>query len=310
MTSNATCCILTALLLVMLGGCAKREPTRSNDKDAALAGRIDNLVETFLTSDDEAKENSSLADAKAIFEREGIPSVARVGDAAAYGFVLVNMLGQPPEFRTEFMVKLRAAAARHELPADAVTFAEARFQQGQTEERFRTRVPSDPALRDDILRLLKADQAVRQKEGFDTKKMEKTDRETAMPLKVIFERYGVPTYDMVGIDGAKGFLLMVQHQAPELRQAVLPKLKSNVDAGQGDAGTYAMVYDRTQRDGGKKQLYGEQLECSAGRSLTEAPIDDEATVNMRRAKLGLLRMELYARMVRLHSPDICGSGAR
>jgi len=220
------------------------------------------------------------------------------------------MLGQAPEFRTEFMVKLRAAASRHELPADAVAFAEARFQQGQTEERFRTRVPSDPALRDDILRLLKADQAVRQKEGFDTKKMEKADRETAMPLKVIFERYGVPTYDMVGVDAAKGFLLMVQHQAPELRQAVLPKLKSNVDAGQGDAGTYAMVYDRTQRDGGKKQLYGEQLECSPGRSLTEAPIDDEATVNMRRAQLGLLRMELYGRLVRLHSPDMCGSGSR
>ena len=115
---------------------------------------------------------------------------------------------------------------------------------------------------------------------------------------------------MVGLDAAKGFLLMVQHQAPELRQAVLPKLKSNVDAGQGDAGTYAMVYDRTQRDGGKKQLYGVQLECSPGRSLTEAPIDDEATVNMRRAQLGLLRMELYGRLVRLHSPDMCRSGSR
>ena len=95
----------------------------------------------------------------------------------------------------------------------------------------------------------------------------------------------------------------------QTRCPVLPKLKSNVDAGQGDAGTYAMVYDRTQRDGGKKQLYGEQLECSPGRSLTEAPVDDEATVNMRRAKLGLLRMELHARLVRLHSPDICGSGS-
>jgi hypothetical protein len=208
------------------------------------------------------------------------------------------------------MVKLRAAAARREPPADAVTFAEARTRQGQTEERFRTHVPSDPALRDDILRLLKADQAVRQKEGFDTKKMEKADRETAMPLKVIFERYGAPTYNMVGVDAAKGFLLMVQHQAPEFRQAVLPQLKSNVDASQGDAGTYTMVYDRTQRDGGKKQLCGEQLECSPGRSLSEAPIDDEPTVNMRRAQLGLLRMEMYARLVRLHSPDMCGSGSR
>jgi hypothetical protein len=310
MATNATCCLLTVLLVVLLSGCARRELTRSSGNNGALAGRIDGLVETFLNSDDDAKEKSTLADAKAIFAREGIPSVAKVGDAAAYGFVLVNMLGQPPDFRTEFMAKLRVAGARHELPADAVAFAEARFRQGETEERFRTRTPSDPALRDDILRLLKADQAVRQKEGFDAKKMEKADRETAMPLRAIFERYGVPTYDMVGVDAAKGFFVMVQHQAPEFRQAVLPKLKSNVDAGQGDGGTYAMVYDRTQRDGGKKQFYGEQLECSPGRSLSEAPIDDESTVNMRRAQLGLFRMEIYARLVRLHSPDMCGSGSR
>ena len=83
-----------------------------------------------------------------------------------------------------------------------------------------------------------------------------------------------------------------------------------MDEGQGDASTYVMVYDRTQRDRGKKQIYGEQLECLADKSLREAPIDDEATVNMRRAQLGLLRIELYAELVRIHSPDICGSGSR
>jgi hypothetical protein len=307
MATKATCWILAALLSVAPVGCAKRELGKSDERDRALTERIDGLVETFLTTDDDAKEKSTLADAKAIFKREGIPSVGKVGDAAAYGFVLVNMLGQSPEFRTEFMAKLRAAAVRRELPADAIVFAEARFLQGEAEERFRTRIPSDPALRDDILRLLKADQAVRQKDGFDAKKMEKADRETETPLKVIFERYGVPTYDMAGVEAAKGFLVMVQHQAPEFRQTVLPKLKSNVDAGQGHAGTYAMVYDRTQRDQGKKQLYGEQLECSPGKSLSEAPIDDEATVDMRRAQLGLFRMQLYARLVQLHSPDVCGS---
>lgn len=291
-------------------GCAKRELGKSTETDRALAEQIDGLVKSFLTADDDAKEISALADARAIFKREGIPSVARVGDTAAYGFVAVNMLGQSPEFRAGFIAKLRAADIRRELPADAVTFAEASFRQWETEERFRTRVPPHPALRDHILRLLKSDQAVRRKYGFDLKKMTKADRETTGPLKAIFERYGVPTYDMVGVDASKGFLVMVQHQAPEFRQAVLPKLKSNVDACQGDAGAYAMVYDRTQRDMGKKQLYGEQLECLAGRALSEAPIEDEATVNMRRARLGLLRIELYAELVRLHSPDMCGSGSR
>ena len=137
--------------------------------------------------------------------------------------------------------------------------------------------------------------------------MLEADRRTAGPLKTIFDRHGVPTYDMVGVQAAKDFVVMVQHQSPEFRRAVLPKLKANVDLGQAEPGTYATVYDRTQRDQGKNQLYGEQLECASGKALEEAPIDDEANVNIRRAELGLMRVELYARLVRLHSPDMCGS---
>ena len=296
--------LLLLAALATLGGCTARE-TATPVKDTELAQRIERLVETFLTSDD-AKEASVLSDARGIFEREGIPTVAKVGDAAAYGFILVNMLGQPPEFQAKFLEGVRDAATRKELPEDAVAFAEARFRQTATEERYKTHLPSHPALRDQISRLLKDDQAVREREGFDARKMEEADRRTAGPLKTIFDRYGVPTYDMVGVQAAKDFVVMVQHLSPEFRRAVLPKLKANVDVGQADPGTYAMVYDRSQRDQGKNQLYGEQLECTTGTALEEAPIDDEESVNLRRAALGLMRVEIYARLVRLHSPEMCG----
>ncbi len=302
--------VVILLPSLLLSSCASREAVHSGGTDRELAERIDRLVETMLQSDDEAKETALLADAKGIFEREGIPSVARVGDAASYGFVLIQMMGQPSDFRTAFLMKLRAAAARREVPEDAMAFAEARLRQAEVDDRFRSRTASNSALRDEILRLLQADQAVREKEGFDAGKMLRADRETAAPLRAIFERHGVPTYELVGVEAAKGFVVMVQHQAPEFRQAVLPKLKANVDAGQGDAGMYAMVYDRTQRDQGKKQLYGEQLECTTGGRLSEAPIEDEPTVNLRRARLGLIRQELYGRLVRLHSPDLCGADSR
>ena len=100
---------------------------------------------------------------------------------------------------------------------------------------------------------------------------------------------------------------MVQHQPAAFRLAVLPKLKANVDAGQAEPGSYATVYDRSQRDQGKNQLYGQQLECATGKALEVAPMDDAATVNVRRAELGLMRLELYAWIVRLNSPDVCGS---
>jgi hypothetical protein len=94
----------------------------------------------------------------------------------------------------------------------------------------------------------------------------------------------------------------------EFRKAVLPRLKANVDRGQADAVSYAMVYDRSARDAGRKQLYGESLECSGETStLHEAPIEDEAHVNLRRARLGLMRLELHTRMAIEHSPAICAA---
>ena len=299
---------LTLLLvaLVPIVGCTVQE-TATAEKDTALAARIEQLVETFLTSDDDAKNASVLSDARVVFEREGIPSRTKVGDAAAYGFVLINMLGQPPGFRLQFFERVQEEASRQGLPQDALAFAEARRRQTEVEERYSARAPSHPELRAQISELLKEDQAVRERDGFDLRKMEQADRRTAGPLKAIFDRYGVPTYDMVGVQAAKDFVVMAQHQPREFRLAVLPKLKANVDAGQADPGTYAMVYDRTQRDQGKNQLYGQQLECATGKALDVAPIDDATNVNVRRAELGLMRLELYARLVRLNSPDLCGS---
>jgi len=293
------------LLVAGVGGCTRQQAPVA-EKDTALSARIEQLVETFLTSDDDAKNAAVLAETRTIFEREGVPGVARVGEAAAYGFVLINMLGQAPDFRLQFFSGVREAANRRELPDDALAFAEARLRQKEVEQRYKAHTPSFPELRDQIARLIKDDQAVRAIEGFDPKKLEEADRRTAGPLKAIFARYGVPTFDMVGVQAANDFVTMVQHQPPEFRIAVLPKLKANVDAGQGEPGTYAMVYDRTQRDQGKNQLYGQQLECANGKALEVAPIDDEKDVNRRRAELGLMRVELYARLVRLNSPDLCG----
>jgi hypothetical protein len=55
--------LLLALLLV-LGGCTVQE-TATVHKDTALAERIERLVDTFLTSDDESKHAAVLSDARA-----------------------------------------------------------------------------------------------------------------------------------------------------------------------------------------------------------------------------------------------------
>jgi hypothetical protein len=306
MRRRTLCLRLLVVVLLPVVGCTAQE-TATVVHDTALSARIEKLVETFVTSGD-ATNASMLSDARAIFEREGVPSRTEVGDAAAYGFVLINMLGQPSDFRRQFFARMQEQASRQGLPADAIAFAEARRRQMEVEQRYKTQVPSHPELVAQISKLLKDDQAVRQQQGFDVKKMESADRRIGGPLKAIFDRYGVPTYEMVGVQAAQDFVVMVQHQPPAFRLAVLPKLKANVDAGQADPGNFAMVYDRAQRDLGKNQLYGQQLECADGKAIELAPIDDAANVNSRRAQFGLMRLELYARLVRLNSPDLCGPG--
>jgi hypothetical protein len=208
--------------------------------------------------------------------------------------------------RIKALASAKAALARGSLPADTVAFCAARLKLDRLQARARRQAPSNPALRATIQQLFTKDQAVRQPDGFDREKMMQTDREREAPLAAILDRYGVPTYAMVGVDGAGQFATMIQHQPPEFRRKALPKLKANVDAGQADAGNYTKMYDRALRDEGRNQLYGEQLECNdANPELREAPIDDEAHVNERRAALGLMRMELYARLVVEVSPQYC-----
>lgn len=132
------------------------------------------------------------------------------------------------------------------------------------------------------------------------------DRENAQPLEAMFETHGVPTYDMVGTEAASMFVVMLQHQSPELRRRVLPKLKANVEAGQADAADYAMVYDRASREAGREQRYGQNLECdSDSATLRATSIEDETHVDMRRARIGLLRRALYVRMVGEMMPGLC-----
>lgn len=44
-----------------------------------------------------------------------------------------------------------------------------------------------------------------------------------------------------------------------------------------------------------------------GKTLDLAPLQEPTHVNIRRAALGLMRLEIYVKLVRLHSPDLCGA---
>ncbi|HET9371257.1 MAG TPA: DUF6624 domain-containing protein [Vicinamibacterales bacterium] len=300
--------LLLAGALLWTSACARQpSPDSTAATDTALAERVERLVDTVLTADDDKTVAAAFAEAREIFERDGVLSVARVGDAPAYSFVFINLQKADPAFRAAFVVKVQDAASRGELPGDAAAFAEARRQQLDVEDRYASRPPANPELRDRISALVEADQAARPQGTPDLEKMAAADRKTAGPLKAIFDRYGVPTFELVGVRAAKDFVVMVQHQPAEFRRVVLPKLKNNVDAGQADPASYATVYDRTQRDQGKRQLYGQHFECAGGKDFEVAPMEDPDGVNLRRARLGLMRLEMYGELLRRYSPNACAA---
>jgi len=275
-------------------------------EDPALSAKIEGLFQTVLTTDDEAKEALAVSQAKNIYTEHGLSSVSEVGDLPEYEFVVLLASEKLPlEFRTQVLTKVKEAAARRDIPSDSATFYEARLRLDKVKEEAKTHPPTNPALRDQIEGMFKVDQVVRQQQGFDPQKMAETDRQNAAPLQAILDKYGVPTFSMVGPEAAGEFVTMIQHQPGEFRRQVLPQLKAYVTAGEANPESYALVYDRSQRDVGKKQLYGQHLECKAGEKLHEAPIEDEAHVNQRRAELGLIRMELYARLVQETMPQLC-----
>lgn len=298
---------MVSMLLLIVSILAQSTPATNSGTDQALAAKIERWFHDYMVNEDGSRE---VAKAKDLYERTGLPTLSRVGDRAAYEIVVLlanDML--PREFRSQVLVNVKKGAARHELPADAATFYEVRLHLDQLKQQAEGHPPSNPGLRDEIERMYKTDQAVRQREVFDPKKATETDQGNAGPLRVILEKYGVPTYSMVGPQAAGHFVIMIQHQPAAFRQEALPAVKANVAKGEADPESYALVYDRSQWDLGKRQLYGEQLECNAGETLHEAPIEDEAQVDRRRAELGLIRMDLFVSTLKETMPQFCAPSA-
>ena len=124
------------------------------------------------------------------------------------------------------------------------------------------------------------------------------DRENTARLREIVQKYGWPTYEMVGEGPSNNAWLIVQHadRNPLFQAKCLPLLKEAVDKGQANPSNYAYLYDRVAVSKGEKQLYATQ--SSSNNGLVEGnfyPIEDEAKVQTRREEMNIDRnVEDYA----------------
>jgi hypothetical protein len=116
-------------------------------------------------------------------------------------------------------------------------------------------------------------------------------------LRAIVREQGWPTRTMVGASGARAAFLIVQHSPSNaFQREMLPLLSAaseNEEASPGDA---AMLEDRVLTDEGKPQRYGTQFRIVAG-ELIPYPIEEPETLDERRARVGLMPMAEYVKLL-------------
>lgn len=186
-----------------------------------------------------------------------------------------------------------------------------------------------PELRQELLRRMKVDQDARQaavhllnqparvegdspvqrltqlgKSGLMAAKVFKIDKDNTEWLKSEVDQHGWPAQSIVGEDAGHAAWLLVQHADADPRfQRKCLDLMLQLSWDEVSPQDVAYLTDRVLLAEGKKQVYGTQFATVDGR-LQPKPIQDEATIDEKRAKVGLGPLAEYAKQLeQIYSGD-------
>lgn len=159
----------------------------------------------------------------------------------------------------------------------------------------------DPALHDELLRMLAEDQAARSALGVEptieqAEAVATVDGRNLERFRAIVAERGWPGRALVGADGARAAFLLAQHADadPAFQQLCLERLREALGRGDAPPSHLAYLTDRVRVAAGRPQLYGTQFRQVGGR-LEPFPIEDAEQVNQRRAEVGLGPLAEYAK---------------
>jgi len=142
------------------------------------------------------------------------------------------------------------------------------------------------------------------KYGYDSKEMKslsaeigKKDSIDLIKTENILDKYGWLGPDQVGDIGTVTEFIVIQHADQPIHEKYLPMMRQAVKDGKAHADDLALLEDRAALEEGKKQIYGSQvgLDVKTNKYYIR-PIEDEPNVNKRRASVGLMSLERYAKL--------------
>jgi hypothetical protein len=172
---------------------------------------------------------------------------------------------------------------------------------------FGAKAQTNPALRDELLKMLEVDQQARQEcaKGTTDDQMkcyveisEKIDKPHTARLNEIFNQTGFPTLQTVGKEGLQAYMILLQHTTDEsLRQKSLKPIKKAYKRKEIPPQDYANFVDRLLVHQNKPQIYGSNFDFKDGK-LVMSVVKDRKNLAKRRKKIGLPTIEEYAKMLK------------
>ncbi|ARK12870.1 DUF6624 domain-containing protein [Fibrella sp. ES10-3-2-2] len=123
----------------------------------------------------------------------------------------------------------------------------------------------------------------------------KTDSMNLVRIEQIIKQYGYPGKSLVGERQKNTAWLVIQHSPLSKQEKYLSLIQRAANAGETEKSNLALLIDRIRMYKGRKQLYGSQIITAPDGSKFFHPIEDKASVNKRRAQVGLGLIEEYAK---------------
>lgn len=135
--------------------------------------------------------------------------------------------------------------------------------------------------------------------------MQAVHEENATILERVIQERGWPTAAMGGEDGAEVAWLIVQHAIglPEFQRTCLNLLEEAAAAGSIPPWQPAFLLDRILTFEGKPQVYGTSFDWDEEGLMSPRPITDPASVDDRRAAVGLPPLAEAIALHRIQSRD-------
>jgi hypothetical protein len=143
--------------------------------------------------------------------------------------------------------------------------------------------------------------------GYDSKQMleneqliGQADEENRIAAKAIFEKYGYPSFKLVGKEKSHEYWIIVLNCDTDVdfQLAVLKIMDSLILKEDADANDYAYLSDRVRINLGMKQVYGTQLHFNESRQSYEPyELNMPEEVDKRRAELQLGTLADYIQVV-------------